>query len=175
MQENDPDYAYKIFIEAYLTVLEPVFLFAKNILGDKEEARDVVIDVFTMVWLKCESFKSVNHIRTFAFKCTRNACYNRLKLINRRKGKQHEIVYHVNMLNRFEIFELSPAQIDAEINRALQSLNIESRTAIELHFFEKLTYEQVAARLGLSRPTVRYRIRKGLESIKVKLDRFLRA
>jgi len=63
------------------------------------------------------------------------------------------------------------ARIDAQrVRGALNSLNDEQRTPIEMGFFAGITHEEIARRTGIPLGTIKTRIRTGLRRMRETLS-----
>jgi RNA polymerase sigma factor (sigma-70 family) len=163
---NNSDVIYYAVYESYYTL---VFLFAKSLVNDKEEARDIVSDVFEIIWMSRSNFDSVSKMRSFAYKCTRNKCFNHLKQVKRRRSKQSEIVLRITPL---EAVELNAAHIELEqdpLHKAISLLDIKYKESIWLFYFADMTCNEIADILQLSVPKVHYRLKRGRVLLKAAL------
>jgi len=158
-----------IFISAYEKLRLPVFNYAYRLLGDKEEASDIAAEALINVWRSRRSFSSVGDIKIFACVCAKNACYNRLKQIKRRKYKQKELLQQANEHTAADLFELSSETIEVSLISAVTSLDAKYQKSIWLFYYRQMNCSAIASMLHLSEPQVRYRLRKGKELIKAAL------
>ena len=62
-----------------------------------------------------------------------------------------------------------PKQADLDLLRALSSLPDKLRQALILYYYEDMTVTQAASALGISQPTMTYRIKRGREKLRAEL------
>ena len=136
-----------------------------RILNNREEAEDVLQEVFLQVWRRAADFDA-NRGRPFTWLVTlaRSRGIDRLRSIASRErvaamaGADNEV---------FE--EVSDAATDAirseergVVNNALSQLPEEQKRPLMLAYFDGLTQSEIAAQLGAPLGTVKTRMRSGM-------------
>ncbi|OLE54677.1 MAG: hypothetical protein AUG51_06900 [Acidobacteria bacterium 13_1_20CM_3_53_8] len=146
--------------DSYARILFGLIL---RILNDREEAEDVLQEVFLQVWRRAESYDE-GRGRPFTWLVTlaRSRAIDRLRAINSRQRASREAAKEVSD-------EVSDAATDAfkseqgeVVRRALEELPEEQRRALLLAYFEGLSQSEIAVRLGTPLGTVKTRMRSGL-------------
>jgi RNA polymerase sigma-70 factor (ECF subfamily) len=140
-----------------------LFGLLMRILGNREEAEDVLQEVFLQVWRKAEDFDETRG-RPFTWLVTlgRSRGIDRLRTLASR-----ERVAKAGAREASE--EVSDAASDALrseqrglVNNALAQLPDEQKRALMLAYFDGLTQSEIATRLGAPLGTVKTRMRTGL-------------
>jgi RNA polymerase sigma factor (sigma-70 family) len=138
---------------------------ARRILGSSSECDDIVADVFTALWRWPEKFEpDRGSLPCFLRMKTRGRCIDVLRSdINRRRREeaQREGSDMPVRSTPVDALILSDEAAD-ELHRAVASLPVGERTAIDLAYFGGMSYQEVAVHLGLPEGTVKSRIRSGL-------------
>ena len=142
---------------------------AVRILGDGQEAEEVMQDVFVQVWEKAAAFDAALGTPTnWVMRIARNRAIDRLRARQRR----------LRALEEFEsalAVELAPRPAHAGalsgeeltgVRVAVRSLPPEQRQAIELAFFGGLSHGEISAALNEPLGTVKARIRRGMLRLK---------
>jgi len=114
----------KVFTCFYNKYFRPLCDYAKSLVGDAEDAADIVQELFLKLWEDREKIDIKISIGSYLTICVRNNCYNFLDLI-RVKGRQPESV-----LEQSDIFadgndpesDLIAKERDREIDNALAEL-----------------------------------------------------
>ena len=140
-----------------------VFGLLMRILNNREEAEDVLQEVFLQVWRKAEDFDETRG-RPFTWLVTlgRSRGIDRLRTLASRE--------RVAVAGAREVVEqVSDAATDAFkseqrglVNSALAQLPDEQKRPLMLAYFDGLTQSEIAARLGAPLGTVKTRMRTGL-------------
>jgi RNA polymerase sigma-70 factor (ECF subfamily) len=134
--------------------------------SDEAEAEDVLQDAFAHIWRKAASYDPRRSAPfTWAVMVTRNKCIDRLR-VRQRFNKiadryAQEVASHADV-DEYSAEEAGMREQRARVRAALAGMAPEQQQAIELAFFNDLTHEQIAERLGAPLGTVKARIRRGL-------------
>lgn len=135
-----------------------VLAYAQKLCGDRTLAEDVAQDVFLAVWRKASSYRvDRGDVSGWLYTITRNRVLDRW----RREGRSPATA-DVDLT----LLESAPTGVANEmrlsLERALDSLRSEHRTALRLAYFGGFSYEETAVRLGLPVGTLKSRIRAAL-------------
>ncbi|RFU43567.1 RNA polymerase sigma factor SigE [Actinomadura logoneensis] len=148
-----------------------VFRLAYRLTGNRHDAEDLTQDVFVRVFRSLSSY-TPGTFEGWLHRITTNLFLDRA----RRKQRIRFDALAEDADERLEGREPSPAQtyddrhLDADIQAALDSLAPEYRAAVVLCDIEGLTYEEIAASLGVKLGTVRSRIHRGRAQLRVALE-----
>ena len=156
----------------YSLAAPQLFGLALGILRSRDLAEDIVQDSFILVWRHARSFDR-NRGTTMAWlaRIVRNQCFDAL----RRRG--HEGPLDDRLMETWEDPAPSPADMTALSQEArrlkvcLDELEDGPRQSILLAYYQGLTFEKVAGRLGAPLGTVKSWIRRSLIRLKGCLDR----
>jgi RNA polymerase sigma-70 factor, ECF subfamily len=139
---------------------------ALKILHDENEADDVLQETFIQIWKKAACYDSkLSSPSTWAVMIVRNKAIDRLRARNRLESvvtRASEAGAHLP--DRDELSAEQPFFREQRriVREALMGLSAERRIVLELAFFEGLTHEEIARRLGTPLGTVKTRIRRAL-------------
>lgn len=150
--------------ELYQRTSAKLFGVCLRILNDREEAEDVLQDVYLTVWRRADRFDSgraspITWLATIA----RNRSIDRLRQIGRRGGERP-------MEAAAEVADTGPDAFDLmadsddgrRLRECLGGLDGPTQTSIAAAFYGGITYEQLAERLRVPLGTIKSRIRRGL-------------
>lgn len=151
-----------------------LFSTAVRILGDQQEAEEVIQDVFVQIWEKAPMFDIVLGTPFhWAVSITRNRAIDRLR--SRRRRAQVIEGFKAEMAPEMETY--APAampRLDTEhvslVRNAVSSLPQDQRQAIELAFFTGLTHAEIAEKLSEPLGTIKARIRRGMLKLRESLQ-----
>lgn len=148
-----------------------LFGIAFAILHSREEAEDTVQEVTAQMWRKAAAFDPARgQVGTWLTTLTRNRAIDRLRQLQRRArlNDAYEVQTRRTLPPRTEPVPSPGVLLRDEgeaLRRALALLAQGQRQAIELAFFEELTQQEVARRLGVPLGTIKARIRRGLQKL----------
>ena len=150
----------KQFKELFLSEYGRMYKAAYILLGDEDEAKDVVQDVFAKLWDGTNPLREESQ-RTFLLTCVRNRCLN---IIAQRQTHQEAVRL------------LTPAAIDSEkydeeivdaVNRYVdERLTPQTSRIIRMHFDEDRSYKEISNSLGISLSAVNKHIVQGLRKLR---------
>jgi RNA polymerase sigma factor (sigma-70 family) len=139
-----------------------VFRLAYRLTGNKHDAEDLTQDVFVRVFRSLSSY-SPGTFEGWLHRITTNLFLDKA----RRKQRIRFEGFADDAPERLASRTPGPAQVvfdqqlDADIQTALDGLAPEYRAAVVLCDIEGMTYEEIAASLGVKLGTVRSRIHRG--------------
>jgi RNA polymerase sigma-70 factor (ECF subfamily) len=152
--------AFDLFYDRYAQI---IFSLCVRILNDKQEAEDVMQEIFVQVWKQAGKFDSSRaSVKTWLFTIARSRSldrYRSLKAVNKRidpgAGEDLHLMGSEENLQNKSILELY-------VGSALEQLPEEQRKVLELSYYEGLTQEEISEKLREPLGTIKSRIRSGL-------------
>ena len=150
----------------------PLTKYAVSILGDLEQARDVVQDTFLKLY-KQDPEKVRKKVKSWLFTVCRNHCYDLIKR-NRRTSNlgEDEISYIAsNDDNPFQVISFLEAreEIDEKINilySLIEELPSRQREVMRLKFQANLSYKEIAETIGISSSNVGFVMHSALKKLR---------
>ena len=165
------------FEEIVLSYQDRIFNLCVHMLGDKHEAQDAAQDTFVKAYQNLEKFQMNSSISTWLYRIAVNTCidYKRrpfFESLFRRSGTDEEgIIEHPSHLPSPEK-EYESKQILSALEKALRKLSPKLRAAIVLKEMEGLSYAEIADTLDISIGTVKSRISRARDELKILLKDF---
>jgi len=136
-----------------------------RILHSREEAEDVLQEVFLQVWRRAADFDEARG-RAFTWLVTvaRSRALDRLRALGSRArlGEAAPATEQVGDASQ-EAFQSEQAEV---VRQALAQIPTDQRQALLLAYFEGLTQMEIAARLGAPLGTVKTRMRAGMMKLR---------
>lgn len=154
--------AFEILVERHSAM---AYRVALRMLGNREDAQDLAQESLLAAWRSLDRFRGDAQFSTWLYRIVTRRALNRLT-----RGKVHQSLDLLDDVpteaswGNPQLAAERRATIDA-VTAAVASLPLPQRTAIVLHHFEGLPYEQVAAVTGSSVASVRshlFRARRSL-------------
>ena len=154
-----------------------VYNIALRMLQDREEAAEATQDIFLQAYRNIRRFRRDARFSTWIYRIAMNHCITCMR--RRPPGIHQSLDDDSPDISRARL-QVSGAQIDTiiqseqqgRIHRALLHLAPEQRAAIELKFFQGMTFEDIATVLETPLSTIKSRVYAGLEMLKVRLTDF---
>jgi RNA polymerase sigma-70 factor (ECF subfamily) len=155
--------------ELYRRYAGELFGFAASALGDREQAEEIVQDVFAQLWRHAGEYDERRaSVRTWLYAIARNRivdAHRRAAARPRRADEEHSLE--------------SAAEVDAaldqavlrwQITAALARLSPAHREVIRLAHYGGLTMREISDRIGIPLGTVKSRTSYALRSLRLILD-----
>jgi len=146
------------------------FLYYKC--GEIELAEDLVQEVFIKVWEKRETIR-LETVKSLLFTMANNLLmnhFNHMKVVRSHEGHEMQTGTTEAVSPQFVLEE---KEFEEELNRVIGSLPEGCREVFLMNRIDKLKYEEIADRLGLSVKAIEKRMSKALSILKEELGRKL--
>ena len=159
--------------EIYARYAGLVFSIAIKILNDQVSAEEIVQQVFTKVWRHAREYRvERGKFSSWVSTITHHQCIDEL-----RHRRIHLITdpYDWEMLDQFVVNndtarDEQETYEQARIREALQRIPTQERMVIELAFWGKMTYREIALDCHSPLGTVKTRMRHGMQRLKLLLQ-----
>lgn len=138
-----------------------VFRLAYGYLRNRDDAEDVVQEVFLKFHRFGGSFDSDEHAKLWLLRVTINECTSVYRALRLRPE---------NIDDYIDTLEMPEKEHDGELVRQLMALPTRYRTVLYLYYFEGYSTHEVADLLGVPDATVRTRLARGRAKLKDVLD-----
>ena len=158
--------------DIYRRTSAKLFSVILRILGDRNEAEDVLQEVYITVWNRAGSYdpgRGVSPI-TWLAAVARNRAIDRMRSRAVRRTQPLEVVAEAPDPAAPAWVALETADDSRRLASCLEALDPKQSTAIRTAFFDGVTYEALALKIGAPLGTVKSWIRRGLASLKACLD-----
>jgi RNA polymerase sigma-70 factor (ECF subfamily) len=154
-----------------------VVQLAIHLLGDRDEALDLSQEVFLRVFHTIHRFRGDSSLRTWIYRIAVNQARNRNRFWRRRRrADQVSLDAHVAAHGDLESAGdagpdrlLAQKELAARLQRALDGLPFDQRTAIVLREIDGLSYEEIAFSLGVAIGTVKSRLTRARQTLRSEL------
>ena len=159
--------------ELYEATSAKLFGVCLRILSDREEAEDVLQEVYVTVWRRADRFDAARaSVITWTSTIARNRAIDRLRARGPlAKAEPVEELQIADEGAKSAEALLEAADDAGRLQGCLSELDKRTETVIRTAFFEGVTYEALAQRMDAPLGTVKSWIRRGLARLKGCLER----
>ena len=157
------------FAEIYERYFDVLYLHAYHRLRDKDEAKDLVQELFSYLWSHRESLSPTSNFSNYLYTSVRNRVLNILAhkyVEDKFLSSLHHAESNVEAITDHLARERQLAMI---IEKEIQSLPPRMRHVFELSRKANLSYKEIAARLELSEQSVRSHVKGALRLLRTRL------
>ncbi|MBL8812597.1 MAG: sigma-70 family RNA polymerase sigma factor [Planctomycetaceae bacterium] len=172
------------FEELVLRYQDRLVGFFFHLVHDRAAAEDLAQECFLRVYRSRERYEATARFSTWLFRIAHNLASNQKRGSVRRReiplassSDAHE--FQVNEQNLAEKSALMPTrQLDSNemrdvVRMAIEELSERQRTAVVLHKFEEMSYEEIGEVMGLGVVAVKSLLSRARGKLKEALERFL--
>ena len=140
--------------------------FARNMLGNDQDAEEAVQDAFVRVHDSFPRFREDARFDPWLFRILANRCRT---LLARSRRHRALIEYGEVPVSAAATMEDFGADWAEEVQRVLDSLPAEQREAFLLRHVEDLSYEDIAAMTGVGLSALRMRVKRACDALRARL------
>src|SRR3954468_5660547 len=159
-----------------------IYAMTNQLLRNQQDAEEVTQDAFIRAHRGLEHFRGDSAFSTWLYQIATNLARNRYWYWWRRKRDQSvSIDAPVSSENDMTLADIIPAEVEspdditvtqefvARIGKGMERLSAKHREILVLRNVKNMSYEEIAAILGISVGTVKSRIARARESLRSKL------
>lgn len=168
-------YAFELLSKLYYSRLLHV---SSNYLINKEDAKDIVQEVFMKIWNKKSQLNIHTNLNSYLYKMTKNTCIDYLR------KKESRVTESLNLEFRENHIHLSSLKDDASSKIIEQELEIEIQYAISLlpekcrevfikSRIEGLKHREISDEMDISTKTIENHMTKALKHMRFHLREFI--
>lgn len=147
--------------------------YAYSLLKDKEQAEEIVQDVFANIWSGRASLNVDLAIRAYLFRAVHNRCMNHFRHEKIKQQHQQYTVAVSPYQHESAGSRLALSELKLKINEGLAQLPPACREVFRLSRMEDLSYREIAEVLNISVKTVENQMGKALRLMRIYLADFL--
>lgn len=147
---------------------QALFAFLLNLTRNEADTRDLLQEVFVKLAQRPELLKGVRDERGFLIRLAHNQAIDLMRRRGTREKNNDQLAQEIA-----DVFTAAADPDEQAFRRALTAalgeLPADQRTVVHLKLWEELTFEQIAAVLGIPANTAASRYRYGLDKLRERL------
>lgn len=151
-----------------------VFAIARSMLRSKEDAEEVVCDVYAGAWQHADDYDPARgSVIAWLGVMARNRAIDRLR--QRRESLSLDDARHEGIAGSLCAQGPGPEQVldqfqaGGAVRRALESLSPQRRHLVSLAFFQGLSHQEISESIGMPLGTVKSHVRRALRELQAEL------
>ena len=134
-----------------------------RITESREETEEIVQDVFMKIWMTRETVSEINNFKHYLLVVSRNRAFDVLRKQLKERNQQQAWQYTGIAVQQAE--ESQPDNLLNILDEAINHLPPRRKEVWLLSRHERLTYQEIAARLGISRESVKTHLQLATNTI----------
>ena len=170
--------AYEELIRRYQ---RRIYALVYNMTSNKEDAEDMVQDVFVKAYTALPQFKGDSSFYTWIYRIAVNRTINFLKKRKRNpdvslddldQAVERDPAYVELRARESPVRDATLSELQAKLNAALLTLSDKHRTVVVMHDIQGVPHDEIARVLGCSEGTVRSRLFYARQQLQQELAEF---
>lgn len=141
------------------------------LLGDEDEAKDAVQDVFARLWDGSVALREESQ-RSFLLTCVRNRCLNIIAQRQRRQKTSSQLTMELMAGETQPWQEKSDKELTSMVQQYIdERLTPQTGRVIHMHFDDEQSYKDISRSLGISLSAVNKHIVQGLRKLRQQFNK----
>jgi RNA polymerase sigma-70 factor (ECF subfamily) len=168
----------ELFEYLFLNYYEPLCFYAYGILRNRENAEEMVQDVFIKLWDGRKQINIQTSVKSYLYKSVHNKCVNFInhkrieeKFSNEFKQENVDLVSPVS--KDYPIANLLSQELGTAIQNAIASLPEQCREVFIMIRQDEMSYAEVAETLEISVNTVKTQLQRAITRLRELLQEYL--
>jgi len=145
--------------------------FSRRLVGDPDQAQDLVHEVFLAVPSAIKRFQGASSLRTFLISIAVNHARHHVRSAARRRAMADRFAREPDVISGTPEQDAERERLAAALSLALDTLPIDQRVAFVLCEVEERTSREVASIVGAPEATVRTRLHHAKKKLRDELTR----
>ncbi len=162
--------SHDAFVEIFRMYYSDLVMFCGQFVDSREACEDIVQDVFVKLWEDRRRLEIRRSLKSYLTVLVQNRALDELR--HSKVKAQYASGHHLHLLSLSPGEHLFYSDLNAAFDDALSKLPEPVRDTLLLSLHDKLSYPQIATRLGVSVRTVEARMSKALKYIRGSLSDF---
>ncbi len=146
------------------------YRLARAILGDDQEAQDALQEACLAAWRRGDSLRDPDRFGAWFERILINECRDRLR--GRQRQRVRAIALEAAWRGDGEGLAPDPADraTERDLDRAFDGLDPDHRVVVLLRYWQDLTVDEIAERVGVPAGTVKSRLHYALRALRTSLE-----
>jgi RNA polymerase sigma-70 factor, ECF subfamily len=152
------------------------FSVAFRMLGDEDQAKDVVQETMVTIWQKLEKIRSAEVYKTWVYRIVINKCYDQL----RKRKRNPEFVadektwkFLSDSISENPSAEMENTETARIINLLSERLSPKQKAVFVLSDIEQMSHDEISAITGMSKSGVKSNLHYARKSISEMVEKYL--
>jgi RNA polymerase sigma-70 factor (family 1) len=161
------------FTEIYDRYKEILHRYAYRWLQDRESVKDVIQELFTLVWTKHEILIFNQNLSGYLYTAVRNGILRKISQDRRAADYTDSLQQYADRGESITDHRLREKQLREIIEKEIDALPEKMREVFKMSRDQHLSHAEIAERLGLSEHTVRTHVKRALKILRSNLGIYL--
>ncbi len=162
--------SHDLFISQVMPVKPKLLRFAYRLLGNEEDAKDIIQDALLKVWHHKERMNDLQNLEAWCMRITRNLALDRLKSKKFRQADELDNVRELPSATRNPHATMEQSDTMKKVHQVIQALPEKYRTIIQLRDMDGYTYQEIADILEVEMSEVKVNLHRARKTVREQLQ-----
>jgi RNA polymerase sigma-70 factor, ECF subfamily len=159
----------------FATYYQKLCTFAFTYLHDRQEAEEIVSDVFVNLWKARHRLSIEKDIQSYLYISVKHACFESLNKQHPELESDSDVIDLLDVIDTsISVNELEYQELRHELEHAVSLLPARCQQIFIMSRFDGLKYREISAILGISEKTVENQLVKALHVVRTAMRKFQR-
>lgn len=161
----------EVFLAQIMPIKQKLFRFALRLLGNEEDAKDIIQDAFLKVWHNKEKMGELQNLEAWCMRITRNLALDKLK------SKKYRVTDHIDRANEVPAnHQQTPHQRSEQsdlmrrVHGLIHALPEKYKTILQLRDIDGLSYQEIADVLDIEMSEVKVNLHRARKQVREQLQ-----
>ncbi len=157
----------------YSRYMHLVYGVSLKYLGNREDARDVVMQIFEKLIIDLPG-QEVRNFKSWLYVLTKNYCLMQIRSKKSAGGRMEGYkIEREFMESEQEVHPIDKEDhsVEEALKNCIEQLKIEQKQCIKLFYYEKLCYQEIADKLKMNEKKVKSFLQNGKRNLKICLEK----
>lgn len=156
--------SYESFEKLYTKYYQSALIFLVSIIKNREEAENMVQDVFLKIWMKREKLVLDSSLQAYVFTSLRNIAFDYLKKCA--KDEKLKTMFLDDMKSFEENEAYATESVAKVVDKAINKLTEKRKMIIKLNIEDGKSYQEIAQIMQISKNTVKNQLIKAKQHLR---------
>jgi len=157
----------------YSRYMHLVYGVSLKYLGNRDDAKDVVMQIFEKLIIDLPG-QEVRNFKSWLYVLTKNYCLMQIRSNKSAGGRMEGYKIELEFMESEQ--EMHPIDredqsVEEALKHCIEQLKIEQKQCIELFYYQKLCYQEIAEKLKMNEKKVKSYLQNGKRNLKICLER----
>lgn len=161
----------EVFISQIMPIKQKLYRFALRLLGNEEDAKDIIQDALVKVWHNKEKMGELQNLEAWCMRITRNLALDKIKSRKYRKTDDLDRAQEVpatQQQNPHQTAEQS--DLMRRVHGLINKLPEKFRTILQLRDMDGLSYQEIADVLEIEMSEVKVNLHRARKQVREQLQ-----
>jgi RNA polymerase sigma-70 factor (family 1) len=158
------------FAEIYERYWQVMYFHALKMLGDEDDAKDLVQELFASLWSRGSSIPFNTNLSGYLYIAARNKIINLIQQKNLRRDYLTSFALFAEQTGNGTVEQMDEKELLGIVENEIQSLPQKMRHVFELSRKQYLSNKEIACQLDISDKTVKKQIGYAIKLIRLRLN-----